>query len=592
MPDHAKDDQFLKPSLWALIKPYFFSEERWIALGLLVANIALSLAIIWVNVELNGWKGEFYNSLQNKNLSAFKTLILQFTGWAFLFIIFSVYQTYLMQLLQIRWRKWLTDIYLARWMSKATHYRMTFSSYSSDNPDQRIAEDLKLFVDATLSLFFGLITSIVSFISFVGILWVLSGPITLFGITIPGYMVWIALAYALVGSLGAHKIGRPLIYLNVDQQHREADFRFALVRARENSEGIALYHGEPQELKLFQLRFAEVVKNWWLIMKQQKRFSWFASFYGQLAVIFPILIASPRYFSGAIQLGGLMQISNAFDELQKALSWFVDSYTRIAEWRSSIERLNGFIKSMEQSPVNLSHTQANHIAFNNTQLMLPNGQALLNIEDVSIEPGQHTLLTGASGSGKSTLFRLMAGIWPFATGTIKHPSEAEILFLPQRPYLPIGSLKMVLTYPETSSAHSEEILRDVLTRVYLPHLIPLLNETHYWTQNLSPGEQQRLAFARALLIKPKWLFLDESTSALDFDVEQALYTLLHESIPQTTIISIAHRHSLRVFHKQEWAIISPRHHHSLENEREGESKSLPTLHQRPLQRRINRFKPT
>jgi len=551
------------PAFWRLAKPYFVSEERWAARGLLAVITALALGTIWVNVRLNAWNGEFYNALQDKRYDDFSRLLLEFTGWAFLYIVLAVYQLYLTQMLQIRWRRWLTEVWIGRWLEGSAHYRLALADFGTDNPDQRIAEDFQAFVNDTLSLAFGLLTAVVSFAAFVGILWSLSGPITLAGVTVPGYMVWAAIVYALAGSVLAHRVGRPLIALNFQQQRFEADFRFSLVRARENAEGIALYRGEADERATFGARFANVVGNWWSIMRAQKRYTWFSSFYGQLALIFPFLVAAPRYFSGAIQLGGLMQIANAFGEVQRALSWFVDAYVRLAGWRASIERLDGFIDAIARAGRlggELHAREGDAIDLERVTVAVPlpgDGTAtrpLLRASGQRIEAGQHTLITGASGCGKSTLFRLLAGIWPFGEGAFTRSPAARTLFLPQKPYLPLGTLRQAVAYPGRAGEFDDAAMRRVLEQVRLAHLAPQLDETASWSNTLSPGEQQRLALARALLLRPRWLFLDEATSALDEETEGYAYALLQRELPDTTLVSIAHRPAVARFHRQRLAV--------------------------------------
>ena len=547
----------LWPAFWRLARPYWHSEDRWAGRALFVAILALNLAVVWVNVRLNAWNALFYNSLQDKDFDVFRALLLEFCGWAFLFIVLVVYQLYLTQMLQMRWRRWLTERHLAAWMRDAAYYRLSLADFGADNPDQRIAEDLRIFVDDALSLFFGLVSSVVSFVSFVGILWALSGAMTVGGVEVPGYMVWVAVVYAVVGSVLAHRIGRPLVGLNVAQQRREADFRFALVRARENTEGIALYRGERDELAGFGRRFAAVVENWWLIMKQQKRFTWFSSFYGQLAVVFPFVVASPRYFSGQIPLGGLTQIASAFGQVQAALSWFVDAYVRLAGWRASIERLEGFDRALAAARAldgRLAVSRAPAVALDDVEIELPTGRALVRARGPRIEPGVHTLITGPSGSGKSTLFRVFSGLWPYAQGRIGLPDPAESLFLPQRPYLPLGTLRDALAYPARGTTFADARLREVLEAVRLQALAARLDEEAAWAQVLSGGEQQRLAIARALLLEPRWLFLDEATSALDEAGEQAAYETLRARLAGTTLVSIAHRPSVARFHLQRWVL--------------------------------------
>jgi len=576
------------PSFWRLARPYFVSEDRRAAWALLASITALSLAIIWVNVQLNTWNGAFFNSLQDRKFDDFQRLLVQFAGWAVLYIVLAVYQLYLNQMLQMRWRRWLTDHFVRQWLADAAHYRLSLADFGTDNPDQRIAEDFREFVDDTLALFFGLLSSTVSFLAFVGILWTLSGPITLAGVTVPGYMVWVAIGYAFAGSVLAHRVGRPLIGLNFRQQRYEADFRFSLVRARENAEGIALYRGEADELEGFRARFGRVVGNWWQIMLAQKRFTWFSSFYGQLAIVFPFLVAAPRYFSGAIQLGGLMQIGNAFGEVQKALSWFVDAYVRLASWRASIERLDGFIDAVERARLlgaGLTVREGDVIAFDTVRVDVPlraqtDADAVETADDARavaaagavpangvvatrplvaaggerIEPGRHTLVSGPSGCGKSTLFRVLAGIWPFGEGECTGPRRDAALFLPQKPYLPVDSLRAALLYPHAPEGVDDARLREVLAQVRLDDFTGRLDESANWALRMSPGEQQRLAIARALLQRPRWLFLDEATSALDEDTERAMYALLRDDLEATTLVSIAHRPSVAAYHVQRLAV--------------------------------------
>jgi vitamin B12/bleomycin/antimicrobial peptide transport system ATP-binding/permease protein len=549
------------PTFWRLCKPYWFSEDRWLARLLFAAIVVLNLAIVWVNVQLNTWNGAFYNALQDKKFDDFKRLLFEFTGWAFLYILLVVYQLYLTQMLQIRWRRWLTEVYLKRWLDGAVHYRMTLARQGTDNPDQRIAEDFREFVNDTLSLFFGLLSSSVTFVSFVGILWALSGAVSIAGVQIPGYMVWVAIAYALFGSLIAHWVGKPLIKLNFEQERYEADFRYSLVRVRENSEGIALYRGESVELDSLNGRFAQVARNWWAIMKIQKRFVWFSTFYGQLAIIFPMVVAAPRYFSGAIALGGLMQTASAFGQVQSSLSWFVDAYTKVASWRASIERLDGFVNAIE-STRQMDHDRQLHIGdrveLGQVQVDIPVPEKLgesalrplLQASAQTLEAGLHTLISGPSGSGKSTLLRVLAGIWPFVHGRLQVSDPQHSLFLPQKPYFPLGSLRQVLAYPRGTESLGEHELLEALEQVGMSSLASRLDEQALWSQLLSGGEQQRIAIARALLFKPNWLFLDEATSALDEAAESQLYQTLKERLPDCTLVSVAHRANVARFHQQ------------------------------------------
>ncbi len=488
--------------------------------------------------------------------------MIRFGVLAGIYITMAVYAFYLNQMLQIRWRRWMTEIYLKRWLAERTYYRMQLTGSPADNPDQRIAEDFKLFVDETLSLALGFLNAVVTMGSFVGILWVLSGPLAIpydgHEFVIPGYMVWAALVYAVIGTWLTHKIGKALIGLNFNQQRFEADFRFSLVRFRENSEGVALYGGEDDEFRNFRLRFGNVVSNWWRIMKRQKVLNSFTIGYNQLAVIFPFVVAGNRYFAGTIQLGGLMQISNAFGQVQGSLSWFIGAYNSFASWKATADRLLGFHYAIEkaredlqqQSGVRQAQDDSEELVIDNVALSLPNGEPLISASNATFKSGESLLICGPSGSGKSTLFRAIAGIWPFGKGHMRIPAGFRVLFLPQRPYLPIGTIRDVVSYPASPDEFSDEQIKDVLHAVGMPQLVDRINDHQHWSLQFSPGEQQRIAFARAILQKPAWLFLDEATSALDEAAEEKLYRLLKERLAGTTIISIGHRPALIAFHSR------------------------------------------
>ncbi|WP_284945256.1 ABC transporter ATP-binding protein/permease [Acidisoma cladoniae] len=551
---------------WFLSIPYFRSEERWIARGLLLATVALNLALVGMTVLLNFWNGAFFDSIQARDWHSFIQLIFfykrtahgflpGFCGIAVVYILISVYSTFLNQWLQIRWRRWLTRHYLDDWMGDRTYYRMSLTGRSgdgTDNPDQRISEDIRDFVTNTLSLGLDLLSNAVTLVSFIGILWTLSGAIEVFGVRIPGYMVWVALLYALVGTWLTHLIGRPLARLSFNQQRVEADFRFALVRLRENTEGVALYKGEAEERGELRQRFTSVVDNWWAIMRRTKALNTLTSGYGQVAGIFPLVVASPRYFSGAIQLGALTRISDSFGQVQSAMSWFVSNYATLASWSATVERLGTFQRAIQAARTHAetgptTQTAGQDLVLEDVTLRLPDGRVLMEGAGLRFRPGESTVITGASGSGKSTLFRALAGIWPYADGRITLPA-GHCMFLPQRPYLPLGTLHRVVTYPAEPGTISPADLAAAMTDCGLGALLPQLEERQNWSLALSGGEQQRVAIVRALLLKPDWLFLDEATANLDPDAEQALYAILHERLPKTTVISIAHRESVAKLH--------------------------------------------
>jgi len=550
-------------TIWRLAIPYFRSDESGPGRILLAAVIATELSIVGITVLLNQWNNRFYNSLQDRNWDAFVSELLFFCVLAAAFIVLAVYQLYLNQWLQIRWRRWMTKVYVGHWLEGANHYRMQLLGDAADNPDQRIAEDVQLFVERTLYIGIGLLSAIVTLASFIFILWGLSGdaPLHLFGadIAIPGYLVWAALLYAFLGTALTHLIGWPLVALNFNQQRYEADFRFNLVRVRENSEQIALLNGERAETDRLLDRFSRVVANWFLIMRRQKQLTFFTAGYTQASIIFPYIVVSPAYFAGRIQLGGLMQTASAFNSVQQALSFFITVYRQLAEWRAVIERLDGFDRSIAaaqkaaRSPPAVEVIRAKDksaIEIKNLALRLPNGVPLVAGGNVAISARDAVLLTGPSGSGKSTLFRAIGGIWPYGSGRIVVPKDARVTILPQRPYFPVGTLANAITYPAAPGTFSNEALVELLAAVGLPALAARLSEEAHWNRMLSLGEQQRLGIARAILQAPDFLFLDEATASLDEPSESALYRLLAERLKTATIVSIGHRATLGAFHRR------------------------------------------
>ncbi len=549
---------------WTLAGPFWRSEERWRARLLLGVVIILNLSLVGMSVLLSYWNREFFNSLQAKDADAFWGLLFWWRqtdsgpmpGFVFvaaLYILIAVYALYLRQALQIRWRSWLTREVLDRWLADRAYYRVALTDPGTDNPDQRIAEDLRQFVDNTLGLGLGLMRSVVTLFSFILVLWGLSGPATILGITIPGYMVWVALAYAVVGTGLAHLVGRNLIRLNFQQERVEADFRYALVRLRDNAEGVALYGGEADEKRGLRERFGAVMGNWWAIMVATKRLTFFTSGYGQVAVVFPFVVAAPAYFAGRIPLGGLTQTAGAFSEVQGALSWFVDNYAALTEWRATVLRIRGFLGAIEAARaaagtgIQAVHDGGGALVLDDVTLGLPDGRVLIQGAEARIEPGEAVLIAGPSGSGKSTLFRALAGLWPFGRGRV-HVPAGDALFLPQRAYLPLGTLRRAVCYPRDAAEFSDAEVREALETAGLGHLAGRLDTADAWDRHLSGGEQQRVALARALLLKPRWLFLDEATASLDPVAEARFYELLKERIPGTALISIAHRPAVAQYH--------------------------------------------
>jgi putative ATP-binding cassette transporter len=558
-------EQDPKISAWSLIKPYWVSEERAIAWGLLVTIIVMNLLVVWINVRLNSWSAEFYNALQSKNVKQFPHLLVIFSGLAFGFIILAVYGRYLRQMLGFRWRQWLTTRFLGDWLGNGTFYRIERDRLA-DNPDQRISDDLQSFATTTLTLTLDLLSTVVTLVSFITILWTLAGALTITlgsqPVVIPGYMVWAAALYAVFGSFVIQKVGHPLVSINYQQQRVEADFRFGLIRLRENAEQIAFYDGMNTERSNAQGLFMHIRDNWWRVMKYTKRLTFVLSFYGQIAIIFPLVVAAPRYFAGAFTFGVLMQISQAFGTVSDSFSWFINSYSTLVEWRATVNRLREFRRvveaprlketvspATERGGINLHFVDASRLTTHDLKLALPNGVPLSEVPDIVIAPGSRWLVRGPSGAGKSTLMRALAGLWPFGEGAIDAPVDARMMFIPQTSYLPIGTLKAALTYPAPADAYGDDDCRDALRACRLGEYADRLQETGHWTRVLSPGEQQRLAGARVLLHKPDFLFLDEATSALDPDNEARLYRLFNERLPKAAIVSVAHRESLAAFHE-------------------------------------------
>jgi vitamin B12/bleomycin/antimicrobial peptide transport system ATP-binding/permease protein len=545
-------------SFWYLCRGYWKSEEKWRANGLLGIVVSLNFVTVYLLVQINNWYSEFYNALQEYQSGLFWPLVGKFSLLAFLYIAIAVYAIYLRQMLQIKWRIWMTDRYLKNWMDGQVYYRLQVLGQDMDNPDQRIQEDINQFVTLTLQLFLGLLKQLTTLVAFAVVLWNLSGvidvPIGSTSFRIYGYMVWFSLVYSVIGTYLAHRVGRQLIALDYDQQRYEADFRFNMVRVRENSESIAFYGGEKPEIEGFKEKFTRVVKNYRRIMRRSKLLNFYSNGYGQLALIVPLILATPRYFIGEMQLGGLMQTITAFGNVQDALSYFVTSYDSVAQLVAVTHRLNGFTQHMEaveslERKVVTADSGAPSMEVEKLRIALPDGRILLSDCSLSLAPGSRVLVTGRSGCGKSTFLRTLAGLWPFGSGRLLMPKGDKVLFLPQRPYLPLGSLRRAICYP--SQEWSGQDIEAVLQLTGLDALISQLDTVDDWSRILSLGEQQRIAFARVLLVKPQWLFLDEATSALDEQREREMYELLHEELSKMSIMSVGHRSTLFVQHEQE-----------------------------------------
>ena len=552
---------------WFLTKPYFRSEERRTAWLLLIVIVGMNLSLVGMQVVLSYWKNAFYNTLQTKDWSGFISLLFAYrrseSGFlmpgfceiVFVYLVIAVYARYLQQGLSIRWRRWMTARVLNDWLSDQAYYRIGLRNIGvgatdgTDNPDQRVSEDVRGFTASMLSLGIDLLSNVVTLLSFVGVLWSLSGPITVFGVTIPAYLVWIALVYAVFGTVVTHLIGRPLALLNFAQQRYEANFRFSLVRVRENTEGVALYGGEAEEKSGLLARFSDIFANYYAIMRRTKLLNSMVIGYSQVSGIFPIVVLAPRYFFGTVTLGALFQTTGAFSEVQGALSWFIDSYATLAEFRATTERLATFGRSIDMARASAAEGRvpgvsetasiSSDLVLDGVTLSLPDGATLLDRVHLEFPRGRNTVISGRSGTGKSTLFRAIAGIWPFAQGTIRRPSGTS-LFLPQRPYIPLGTLRHAVCYPGAPGDFDQARVEAALRDAGLGVLAGALDDDAPWGQRLSGGEQQRLAVARALLLRPDWLFLDEATANLDPESEATLLRTLRERLPGTTMVSITH----------------------------------------------------
>jgi putative ATP-binding cassette transporter len=545
--------------MWGIAKPYWLSsDERWSARGLLFAIVVLNLFMVYISYRITEWYNTFWNALQKYDAPGAWHQILIFVILVTPYIVAAVYQIYLTQMLQIRWQRSLTKRYIDSWLSRSTYYQMQVLGDGTDNPDQRISQDLATFSYQTLNILIGVISSITTLVAFIAMLWKLSGQAALpwhgGKIVIPGYLVWTAALYSIVGTVIIAVVGRRLIRLNFDQERFNADFRFSLVRLRENSESIAIYRGEKQERENFLARFAHIFDNFRQIMRRTRQLNWWANGYGQAAVIFPILVSMPAYFAKAIEIGGIMQISSAFGQVQGALSFIVNSYTDLAAWHAVVDRLRSFDRAMREidalcaTNANIVRLDGESLRLRGVNVRLPGGRELVHELDLDLAPGGRLLIMGASGNGKSTLIRSIAGIWPFGEGRVEMPERDVALFMPQKPYLPLGTLRDALLYPFGDPATRDDQLLEVLERSGLSALSSLLGENRMWAQVLSLGEQQRLAFGRIFLQRPDWVFMDEATSSVDEPAEDALYEALIALLPRTAIVSVGHRSSLLAYH--------------------------------------------
>jgi len=557
-----------------LAAPFFISKERWTAWLLTGGLIALTLLQIGIAVRLNIWNRDFFNSLEGRDWNAFLYQMGLFALLASATMGVAVYQTYIKQLLQLRWRRWLTATLVDRWLAEGRYYQLGFIGAGIDNPDQRISENTKHTTEQAVEFSLGIFEKAVTLASFITILWTVSGALDVslagWSFQIPGYMVFAALLYAAIGSTLTYLVGKPIVDANLRQNATEADYRFALVRLRENSEAVGMIGGERDEKKVLTNHFGDVLASTMGLMRTQRRLMWLTSFYATVGIVYPTLVASPRFFAGAITLGVLMQITAAFGQVQTSLNYFVDNFPRIAEWRSHVERLLEFEDALDSSGEATSETgevttivlsdcaaeeREEELHFENLQITTSEGNIIIEDTNTRISKGERVLIVGPSGSGKSTLFRAVCGLWPWGAGKIVVPDKARLMFMPQRPYLPLGSLRAALAYPASPRRFPTKILKGTLRRCQLDHLVDRLDERERWDKVLSGGEQQRLAFGRLLLHKPDWIFMDEATSALDEDIQQSMMALFDNELAGATVVSIAHRPGMEAFHSRTMKLV-------------------------------------
>ena len=590
-----------------LAGPFFVSDEKWMARGLAIGVVGLSLLQIAVQISLNLWNKSFFDALEAKDWSAFIATMWLFALLASASMGIAVYQVYLKQLLQLRWRRWLTSRLVEGWLENGHHYQVNFIGAGVENPDQRIAENAHFATDMAVEFTLGILNAVLTLVSFLGILWTLSGVLHFaIGSTtleIPGFMVGAALLYASIGTSITYYVGRPMITANVLQNKAEADYRFALMRLRENSEGVALIRGEEDERKGLAGFFAAVYGATKYLMRTQRRLMWLTSAYGMVGMVYPTLVASPLYFAGTMSLGGLMQTGAAFGQVQSGLNWFVDNFPRLAEWRSHLARVLEFeaalhtkgeaaLESGEAAAITVIEAPAGSeaeefLAFDDLQIAHADGSIVIGETNTTIRKGEKILIVGQSGSGKSTLFRAIAGLWPWGSGTIQVPPRSNMMFMPQRPYLPLGTLRAALAYPAAERHFAKPALKKVLKRCNLEYLVERLDEQHRWDRVLSGGELQRVAFARLLLHKPGWVFMDEATAALDDHSQTSMMNLFNNELAGSTLVSIAHRAGLDAFHDRTLGLVKSTSGARLVAKRHRAARRKnPTLHKRLLRKLV------
>ncbi|WP_337160117.1 ABC transporter ATP-binding protein/permease [Pseudomonas putida] len=536
---------------WSLAGPYFSFRRSWRPLLVFALLLVLTLFSVRLNVLFSFWYNGFYSALQALDQTAFWYLLGVFAVLATIHVLRSLFTYYVTQAFNIHWRVWLTERLTADWMQGDAYYRGRFLAEPVDNPDQRIELDVNAFVTGSVSLALGAVSALVSLVAFTAILWGLSAPLMVGGVEIPRAMVFAVYLYVIVATWIAFRLGRPLIRLNFLNEKLTANFRYALMRLRENAENIAFYQGAQVERGTLLGRFGALIVNVWALVYRSLKFNGFNLGISQVAVVFPFILQAPRFFSGAIKLGDVMQTSQAFGQVQDSLSFFRESYDTFAQYRATLDRLTGFLDANQQAstlPRVTTQEQAQALDIAGLQVLRPDGHALIADLNLRLRAGQALLIKGPSGSGKTTLLRALAGLWPYAEGEVRRPLGNQALFLSQRPYLPLGDLRTAIAYPAPGTPADDGRMQQALRQVNLAHLVERLDVSNDWSNILSVGEQQRLAFARLLFNRPQVVFLDESTSAIDEGLEHALYSLLRTEMPDTLLVSVGHRSTLATFH--------------------------------------------
>jgi vitamin B12/bleomycin/antimicrobial peptide transport system ATP-binding/permease protein len=553
-----------------LVRVYWTSPDARGGALLLAGAVFLELGTVYGNLRLSDAERLIMDAVQGKEAAAFLAATGLFAAFSAAFVLVSAYRIYLRQLLEIQWRRGVTTHYVDRWMNERAYAQVQLHPDEVDNPDQRIAEDVRDFAASALGLSLSLLAAAATLVSFGGLLWKLSGdwvlPIGAGHAHVPGVLFWVALAYAALSTWLTHVVGRPLVALNFDRLRYEADFRYGLMRFRDNVELVTLSHGESLERQNATARFQNVVRNWWQLIAAQRRLTIFTGVVDQASGLVPLLVAAPGFFAGLITLGIVAQIRFAYGQVSGALTWFVYGYQEIARWRANVERLSTFAEVMDATAKDLERVHIHVVPGDAAALRLvdlrleaPDGHALIDAASATVKAGDRVAITGPSGAGKTILLRAIAGIWPFGHGRIDVPAQAHMLFVPQHPYLPLGSLRSAVSYPAAAGTFPDARVREVLGLLGLEHLGTRLDDTAPWDQQFSPHEQQRLAIARVLLNEPDWVFLDKATSALDEEMEKRVYALLAERLPRTTVISVAHRPEVAAYHTRRWTIAPNAH---------------------------------